>query len=300
MRQTVYLAGPITGLAAAQQIGWRDEVKLRHSGSFDFIDPMDYQEQIAEHADEDRWRAVSETERRNILHCDAVLAYVPQWSMGTAMGIMYGYVSDRIVVAVAPGNLDLSPMVRFHVHAVAADFERALTVIGDLLRRDRAQLVRNRKGILVPFDQNRITEAIQKAIDSRQLPIDTSPPAEKLSTAVRMQIEEAIALKQMDANRLDLEEIEDMVETVLMHNAHRREVYSVARAYIQYRAQHDKLRKANTRDDATYQFVDREILHGSRARVGAIIRASSRGRTELSRHNTEGILSQLESITENA
>jgi signal transduction histidine kinase len=85
-----------------------------------------------------------------------------------------------------------------------------------------------------------------------------------------------------------------------MDNAHRREVYSVARAYIQYRAQHDELRKANTRDDATYQFVEREILHGMRSRVGAIIRASSRGRTELSRQNTEGVVSQLESITENA
>lgn len=297
---TVYLAGPITGVPTTQQIGWRNEVKLRYSDRFEFIDPMDYKVNVAEHAREHQWRAVAETERSNILHSDAVLAYVPQWSMGTAMGILYGCVSDRVVVVVAPEHLDLSPMVRFHAHAVAKDFENALNEISNVLGRNRAHSVRNRKGALIPFDQNRITTAIQKAIDSRQLPPELAPPAEKLSTAVRMQIEKAIALKQINADCLDLEDIQDRVETVLMDNAHCREVYSVARAYIEYRARHAESRKANTRDDATYQFVDKEVLHGMRARVGAIVRACSRGRTELSRQSAEGVRAQLDSIGENA
>lgn len=93
--------------------------------------------------------------------------------------------------------------------------------------------VRKRDGRLVPFDQERITEAIWKAAQAvggkdREL-------AKKLSDQVVEILEEKFGGVTIPT----VEQIQDIVEKVLVENGH----YKTAKAYILYREQKAKLRQ---------------------------------------------------------
>lgn len=98
-----------------------------------------------------------------------------------------------------------------------------------------SQIVK-RSGEITEYDRDKIVQAINKAIEAVEKKGDL-PRAEKLSKFVE---EKLTALMQTRHSRSipAIEEIQDLVETVLIENGE----VSVAKAYILYRAKRDSLR----------------------------------------------------------
>lgn len=57
-------------------------------------------------------------ERNDIYSCDALLAYMPHASVGTAMGVMYAWFSHRTVAVWCPDGYELSKMLPFRTDAM--------------------------------------------------------------------------------------------------------------------------------------------------------------------------------------
>ncbi|MDD5178291.1 MAG: ribonucleoside triphosphate reductase [Candidatus Nanoarchaeia archaeon] len=92
--------------------------------------------------------------------------------------------------------------------------------------------IRKRDGRVVPFDKNKITEALFKAFKAVGLPdIDE---AKRLSERVMTVLEYTY-----DKEIPSVEEIQDIVEKVLVKAGH----YKVSKAYILYRSQRAKIRE---------------------------------------------------------
>ena len=135
-------------------------------------------------------------------------------------------------------NVDQVAYVRFAAYyrpfGDVKSFENELKRLQTLnfkKKRKRLTKVKTREGEIVPFDQNRITEAIWKAAQAvggtdQQL-------AKNLSNDVVDRLEENFTHKIPS-----VEEIQDVVEKVLVENGHAK----TAKAYIIYRAEHKKIR----------------------------------------------------------
>lgn len=91
--------------------------------------------------------------------------------------------------------------------------------------------VRKRDNSLAPFDQNKISTAIDKTI--KTVEGENNPfLANELAT-------EVVGLLDFEEAVIDIEEIQDMVEQVLINQNH----YAYARAFVLYREQHHQVRK---------------------------------------------------------
>lgn len=92
--------------------------------------------------------------------------------------------------------------------------------------------IRKRNGYIVPFDKNKITEAIFKA--ARAVGGSDYAKAQYLSEVVLAALEHRFHKNSIPA----VEEIQDIIEKILIEEGHAR----VAKAYILYREQHKRLR----------------------------------------------------------
>lgn len=88
------------------------------------------------------------------------------------------------------------------------------------------------KGPIVPFDASKITNAVLKAMSACGLPSEDM--AKKVTRDVMKQIGE------LNQELVSFEEVQDLVERALM----KRGLYDIAKAYIIYREDHAKARKA--------------------------------------------------------
>lgn len=88
------------------------------------------------------------------------------------------------------------------------------------------------KGPIVPFDASKITSAVLKAMSACGLPSEDM--AKKVTRDVMKQIGE------LNQELVSFEEVQDLVERALM----KRGLYDIAKAYILYREDHARARKA--------------------------------------------------------
>ncbi len=114
----------------------------------------------------------------------------------------------------------------------------------------RIKLVRKRDGRLVPFDQEKITNAIFKA--AQAVGGDDRERAVFISNAVVKMLEERFG----DAVIPSVEDIQDLVERALIKHGHAK----TAKAYILYRDLHNKLRDIRALVDAN-ELVDGYLEH---------------------------------------
>jgi len=274
---SIYLAGPITEVSKEEARGWRNEFKERYNEKFEIKDPLDRDHLYENLLDDELYAAVANDERKDILNCDILIAKLSCPSMGTAMGIMYAYLSGRTVVVVKnEPEQKLSKMVLYHAHKICNDFDEAVKFIEKRHGRSNVQTILKRDGSKANWDHVRITNAIQDAIDdtySEQQDTQrvTPPRAEKLATTVVMQIEDSIESGEIDNNELSIEMVQDMVEKVLMDNAHRSEVHTLSKAYIIYRRKRQEYRDKYLEDNEINQFIH-EMLHDFSGPVGNVIR----------------------------
>lgn len=140
----VYLAGGINGLSDADAADWRAEATERLAAhGIEVLDPMarDYRGQEDANVD-----AIVEGDLADIDTSDAVIAYCPRPSWGTAMEIHYVATSGmwrpnatavanpmRNLVAVVPAGQPVSPWLRYHADAVVETLAEAVAVVTEWL-----------------------------------------------------------------------------------------------------------------------------------------------------------------------
>jgi len=101
------------------------------------------------------------------------------------------------------------------------------------IKKNKISKIRKRDDSIVEFDQNKITNAIFKAMEA--VGAGSQAKAKKLS----LEVVEILNKKFHERSIPAVEEIQDIVETVLMKN----KLYPVARAFIIYREQHARMRE---------------------------------------------------------
>jgi hypothetical protein len=158
------------------------------------IFPIDRNDKYKEMNEDQRFSAIANDERADILNCDVTIAHLDKVSMGSAMGIMYAYLSGRIVVIVTQlMKEDLSPMVKYHTHKLCKNFDEAIEFIEKRYSRGSISEIKKRNGQKKEWDPKRIFSAIKAAIDevyTEELneTVFPKPRPEKLANAVMMQI----------------------------------------------------------------------------------------------------------------
>jgi ribonucleoside-triphosphate reductase len=93
--------------------------------------------------------------------------------------------------------------------------------------------IRKRDGRIVPFEVDKITRAVEKAIQAAG-----SHDIEK-AVKVSQQVVSILEITCRGLRVPDVEEIQDLVEKVLIENGYS----DIAKAYILYREQHSQLRR---------------------------------------------------------
>ncbi|MBP3319957.1 MAG: anaerobic ribonucleoside triphosphate reductase [Ruminiclostridium sp.] len=106
------------------------------------------------------------------------------------------------------------------------------------------QQIRKRDGRVVPFHENKIADAINKAFEA------TYKPGYE-ETAQRLAHEVASVLEVEGSACPDVEHIQDIVERVLMDNGY----VQTAKAYILYRSERSRAREMNTRLMKIYEDI---------------------------------------------
>jgi ribonucleoside-diphosphate reductase alpha chain len=110
-----------------------------------------------------------------------------------------------------------------------------------MIRARSEWVVRKRDGRVVPFDDGLIGRAIANAFRAELNLADGQPLDEKTDQEIREITEEisgTVAEEAASDNGIDVEAVQDTVELLLM----KREHFRVARRYIVYRAEHEKIR----------------------------------------------------------
>ena len=139
--------------------------------------------------------------------------------------------------------------------------------------------IRKRDGRIVPFDQDKIQQAVFKALKA-----SGSAKGEESAKAVSQQVEAELENNENIGNVPTVEEVQDTVERVLIEKGFVR----TAKAYILYRAERSRVREMNTRlmkvfdDIANKDAVDSDIkrenanINGDTA-MGSMLKFGSEG-----------------------
>ena len=106
------------------------------------------------------------------------------------------------------------------------------------------QQIRKRDGRVVPFHENKIADAINKAF------VATYKPGYE-ETAAKLAHEVASVLEVEGKDCPEVEHIQDIVERVLMDNGY----VQTAKAYILYRSERSRAREMNTRLMKIYEDI---------------------------------------------
>lgn len=140
--RSVYLAGGINGLSDSDANDWRAEAKRLLPREIGVLDPMsrDYRGKEAENV-----KAIVDGDLADINSCDAIVAYCPRASWGTAMEIHYAsttgkYVAAgvgdkrvtlgmRLIVAIVPEGTPVSPWLRHHADVVVGTLQEAVDAV---------------------------------------------------------------------------------------------------------------------------------------------------------------------------
>ncbi len=110
-----------------------------------------------------------------------------------------------------------------------------------MIRAPHEWIVRKRDGRVVTFEPTRIHQAISNAFRAELNLADGLPLEDDITTdiaGVAKSVVDDVAPMASQANGIDVERIQDLVEMELMARGH----YRVARRYIIYRAEHAKMR----------------------------------------------------------
>lgn len=144
------------------------------------------------------------------------------------------------------------------------------------VNKGKIEKIKKREGQIVNFDQNRITEAIFKAV--KAVGGTDRKRAEQLSDEVVKILNKRFLAKEGKIESIPtVEDVQDIVEKVLIENGHAK----TAKAYILYRQQRAELRKEKTRilEKETLDEVDKNFdLNALRVLKSRYLRKNAEGK----------------------
>lgn len=305
-RLSLYLAGPITGLDTQEALSWRNDFRARYNDRFEIRVPLDRDASYKGLEGPDLFKKIAYGERLDILNSDATIAYIDRPSMGTAMGIMYAYLSGRTVVIVhADPSVSLSPMIYHHNHYITNSLDDAVQFIETRHARSTINSIGKRDGGQQDWEQSRITSVIQKAINAvmKDCPDCTdiaSLEADKLTEAVVMKLEDDLLAGRTKYAEITVEFVQDSVERLLMTNSHLDELNTLAKAYIIYRSKRHEERErrqaeisSQAAEEQTKAFIT-SILHDIKSPIGRVGNAGKMVRRQLLEGNVTKALEKLD------
>src|SRR5690606_6318516 len=200
----------------------------------------------------------------------------------------------------------LSRMVRFHSHGVCETFDEAVRIIRERHSRRTIKTVRRRDGTQVEFADALILQEIEQAVaqskqDAREELQEHDLDPVKLANAVRMHLEDMLADDERRRHLFKTDDVASVIEKVLMDNAHRAEVHTVAKTYIQHRERKHRRRDF---DEISRNFAAHltDFLHDVKAMSGNIRRMADGIRALLALNgelNREELLSMVDGIIQN-
>ena len=124
---TIYLCGPIQGCTDTESHGWRDRIQKDYP-MYTYLDPMvrDYRGR-----EDDSFAEIVELDKLDISESDILLVNWPgdKPSAGTSMEIIWGWLTDKLVVTVVNPKVKLSPWIKYHSHAIFTDWDEAMDFI---------------------------------------------------------------------------------------------------------------------------------------------------------------------------
>lgn len=134
----VYLAGGINGLTDSDANDWRTEAKALIPRSIGVLDPMARDYRGSEDANVE---AIVHGDLADIAKCQAIIAYCPRPSWGTAMEIHHSATDrypaggrKRNTVAIVPAGVPVSPWLQYHTDAVVETLAEAVVLVTEWLR----------------------------------------------------------------------------------------------------------------------------------------------------------------------
>lgn len=113
--KTVYLAGPIAGCTDKEAFGWRNHFKdLVDRDSISVFDPAKLRDYRGK--EEKNFGYIVESDKKDIMASNILLANVWQNSVGTSMEILFAWEQGKVVILVADKDRVLSPWYLYHSH----------------------------------------------------------------------------------------------------------------------------------------------------------------------------------------
>lgn len=121
--KTVYLCGAINGCTDAQCKDWRNYVKEKLDGVYQFLDPMrrDYRGK-----EDDSVAEIVEGDYEDIDNTNILLANANTPSWGTAMEIHDAYLSGRVHIVLVCNAERVSPWLRYHSDKIFKTLDEAV------------------------------------------------------------------------------------------------------------------------------------------------------------------------------
>jgi nucleoside 2-deoxyribosyltransferase len=128
--KTIYLGGPINACTDSEAKDWREDMKSRLVGKFNFFDPMsrDYRGRELEPGIS---REIVSGDKIDIQNSDIILVFCPKPSVGTSMETFYAFELGKTVVAVHPPDRP-SPWLIEHTTKLFRTFDEAIEYLGNL------------------------------------------------------------------------------------------------------------------------------------------------------------------------
>lgn len=121
--KTIYLCGPINGCTDEECKDWREYVKLLWTAG-DCLDPMrrDYRGK-----ETTAYREIVELDKIDVAQSDVIFVCYDKPSVGTSMEVLYAWQLGKPVVVVCKPEVNLSPWLRYHCHAIAHSLSEGVT-----------------------------------------------------------------------------------------------------------------------------------------------------------------------------
>lgn len=128
--KTIYLGGPINACTDSEAKDWREDLKERLKGKFNFFDPMsrDYRGRELEPGISTE---IVVGDKEDIRNSDIILVFSPKPSVGTSMETFFAFEIGKTVLAVHPPDRP-SPWLLEHTTKLVRSFDDAVAYLGNL------------------------------------------------------------------------------------------------------------------------------------------------------------------------
>ncbi len=274
----VYLAGPFKNYEKESLNNQFSELKENYSDDLHFFTPFEREKFYIDMSKEQAYQAIAKDQKQDILNSDALIAYMPRPSIGTAMAIKTAFLSSRIVVVIVNNVNDLpSDMLPANSTKICDNFKDAIEECKKYVNKiDEVNLkVLDDNGIIQNYDFGQMKQYLTDVIYKSGIKDFFDISITVLARTILRLIIEKIEKTKLNTKMIEFNVIEDIVENFLISIADTPALSNIAKSFINYRmkTKENKLLNKNI-GDITSQTIS--FVHDLKAPIGSAGRAIKR------------------------